>query len=348
MKPVKNAFALLVPLLFVLAACSVHPRQPFSAEQVPVAPNYSQDRYWAALPWQTDAADETPDGLSDLQAEAQVDVFFLHPTTYTGKRGEKQWNGSVKDEKLNERTLESPIKFQASIFNGTCRVFAPFYRQAHLHSYFTADTLSAKRAFDLAYGDVRRAFSYYLANHNQGRPIVIASHSQGTTHAVRLLQEFFDGKDLQRQLVAAYIVGIPVLSGAFESLQACADSTSTGCYISWRTYKRGFEPRQTVADIVVNNPLSWALNDNSYVSKEENVGAILRPFERVIPAASDAQVYGPVLWASKPKFPGSWLLTGENYHIGDMNIYYMNIRENVALRADVFLQEISEEEETAK
>lgn len=348
MKPVKNTFVVTVAALFVLGSCSVHPRQPFSAEQVPAAPNYSQDRYWAALPWQTDAADQTPDGLVDQQSEAAVDVFFLHPTTYIGKSGEKWWNGSVKDEKLNERTLDSPIKFQASIFNGTCRVFAPFYRQAHLHSYFTEDTLSARRAFDLAYGDVRRAFSYYLANHNQGRPIVIASHSQGTTHAIRLLQEFFDGKELQAQLVAAYIVGIPVLSGSFNTLQACTDSTSTGCYISWRTYKRGFEPKQTAPDIVVNNPLSWTLNDDVRITKEENTGAVLRPFERVIPAASDAQVYGPVLWASKPKFPGSWLLMGKNYHIGDMNIYYMNIRENVALRVGQYLQGVAQERETDK
>lgn len=348
MKPVKNAFLIGILLFFALSSCSVHPRQPFSSEQVPVAPNYSQDRYWAALPWQTDAADETPEGLVDQQAEAKVDVFFLHPTTYTGKSGEKYWNGSVKDDKLNERTLGSPIKYQASIFNGTCRVFAPFYRQAHLHSYFTEDTISAKRAFDLAYSDVRKAFSYYLANHNQGRPIVIAAHSQGTTHAIRLLQEFFDGTELQEQLVAAYIVGIPVLSRAFESLEACADSTSTNCYISWRTYKRGFEPKQTAADIVVNNPLSWKLNDDLHIAKEENQGAVLRPFEKIIPAASDAQVYGPVLWASKPKFPGSWLLMGKNYHIGDMNIYYMNIRENVALRTAIYLQEASEEQETDK
>lgn len=334
-------------VLITLTSCRVHPRQPFAAEHVPAAPNYSQDRYWAALPWQNDAADQTPDGLQNAQAQAEVDVFFLHPTTYVGKKGENRWNGPVKDEVLNERTSESPIKFQASIFNGTCRVFAPYYRQAHLHSYFTEDTLSAKRALDIAYEDVRRAFSYYLANHNQGRPIVIASHSQGTTHSIRLLQEFFDGKQLQNQLIVAYIVGIPVLSGQFENLQACQDSTSTGCYTAWRTYKRGFEPKQTAPDIVVTNPLHWTLTD-TYATKEENTGAVLRPFERVIPEAADAQVYGPVLWASKPKFPGSWLLFGKNYHAGDMNIYYMNIRENVALRSRVFLTGNTEGQERVK
>ena len=347
MNSIKNV-SLFFLLLLGLSACMTHPRQSFVLDNAPEAPDYSQEQYWAALPWTEDAADSTPDGLSNEQAAAAVDVFFLHPTTYTGKRGHDGWNGPVSDERLNERTLESPIKFQASIFNGSCRVFAPFYRQAHLHAYYTEDTLSARKAFDLAYADAKRAFEYYLEHYNEGRPIVIASHSQGTTHSIQLLQDFFDGTALQQQLVAAYIVGIPVLSGAFETLQPCADSLSTGCYISWRTFKRGYEPKQTAPDIVVTNPLSWVVNDEEYVSQEENVGAVIRPFEEIIPAASDAQVHGPVLWASKPKFPGSWLLTGQNFHIGDMNIYYMNIRENVALRSQVFLNGGELEQETDK
>lgn len=331
--------SLLLSIVFcalVLTNCRVHPKEPFSASLVPTAPNYSQDRYWAALPWRKDAADKTPDGLTDQQASAKVDVFFLHPTTYTGTKGGKLWNGPVKDPDLNERTSESPIQYQASIFNGSCRVFAPFYRQAHLHAYFTEDTLSAQRAFDLAYDDIRKAFRYYLANHNQNRPIIIASHSQGTTHAIRLLKEFFDGQPLTQQLVAAYIIGIPVLTTAFTDLQPCQDSTDLRCYTAWRTFKRGYEPMRTAPEVVVTNPLLWTLDD-TYAPAELNAGAVIRPFEKLRPGAADAQVHGPVLWASKPKFPGNLFFTTDNYHVGDMNIYYQNIRENVALRAANFL-----------
>ncbi|MGH1434032.1 MAG: DUF3089 domain-containing protein [Lewinella sp.] len=327
-------------LFFYLTSCQVHPREPFSSAQVPTTPDYSQDRYWAALPWRQDAADKTPDGLTNQQASAKVDVFFLHPTTYTGKRGDKLWNGPVKDAKLNERTNDSPIQYQASIFNGSGRVFAPYYRQAHLHAYFTEDTLSARRAFDLAYDDVRKAFRYYLANHNQNRPIIIASHSQGTTHAIRLLKEFFDDKPLSNRLVAAYIVGIPVLSTAFTTLEPCQDSTDLNCYTAWRTYKRGYEPTQTHPAVVVTNPLTWTLED-TYAPASLNDGAVIRPFEKLRPEAADAQVHGPVLWASKPKFPGSWLMMTKNYHVGDMNIYYQNIRENVALRVAEYLAQKS-------
>jgi hypothetical protein len=334
-------FLLLVTSLtliaFYFSSCRVHPRDAFASELVPVAPDYSQDRYWAALPWQVDSADLTPAGLTNAQADARVDVFFLHPTTYVGRKGEKLWNGPVRDVELNERTADTPIKFQASIFNGVGRIFAPFYRQAHLHAYFSEDTLSARRAFDLAYSDVRQAFRYYLANHNQGRPIIIASHSQGTTHAIRLLQDFFDDKPLAKQLVAAYIIGIAVPAAAFQTLTPCQDSTDTGCYVAWRTFKRGTQPKVALPGTVVTNPLLWTTNE-TYAPATLNEGAVLRPFETVLPAAADAQVHGPILWASKPKFKGSWLLQTKNYHPGDLNIYYLNIRENAQLRSEMFWQ----------
>lgn len=321
--------------LLQLSTCRVHPRQAFTMTMEPTMPDYSQNLSWAALPWTEDAADLTPDGLTNEQENAKVDVFFIHPTTYVGKKGEKSWNAPVDDQLLNDRTSEKSIQYQASIFNETGRVFAPYYRQAHLHAYFTKDTTSADKALALAYGDVRMAFQYYLDHHNQGRPFIIASHSQGTTHAIRLLQEFVDGKDLQQKMIAAYIIGIPVFDYYFKNIQACESETDLGCYTAWRTFKKGHEPKKNAKGIVVTNPLSWTRDEN-YVAKENNQGAILLPFETLIPQASDAQVHGPILWVSKPKFPGSWLLLGANYHVGDMNIFYMNIRNNVKKRAVSF------------
>ena len=64
------------------------------------------------------------------------------------------------------------------------------------------DTSKAGKAFDFAYEDIKKSFEYYLQHYNNGRPIIIASHSQGTTHALRLLKEFFENKPLQ--LVAVW------------------------------------------------------------------------------------------------------------------------------------------------
>lgn len=322
-------------LALLLSGCGAAPHGAYSAGAVPLAPDYSQDQYWAALPWRQDEADLTPDGLTDRQAEVQVDVFFLHPTTYTGKKGDTNWNGPVQNPEVNHRTLESPIKYQASIFNGVGRVFAPFYRQAHLRAYFTQDTSSARRAFELAYSDVRAAFQYYLANYNEGRPIIIASHSQGTTHGKRLLQEFFDGKPLQDRLVAAYLIGIRVEENDFRHIAPCRDSLDTSCFTAWRTFKRGYEPKKDYPNEVVVNPLLWT-TEETYAPKSLNLGTVLVPFGKVRPENTDAQIHGSILWASKPKFPGSFLMTRKNYHAGDFNLFYVNVRENARARVRAF------------
>ena len=40
---------------------------------------------------------------------------------------------------------------------------------------------------------MKQAFQYFLENFSKGRPFIIASHSQGTHHAIRLLKEEIDG-----------------------------------------------------------------------------------------------------------------------------------------------------------
>ena len=95
----------------------------------------------------------------------------------------------------------------ASVFNSTCRIFAPRYRQATLSSFLDVDVESGRRAMDGAYTDVRAAFQHHLSFQKQGRPVFIASHSQGGWHAIRLLQQFVEAKPLAEKFVAAYCLG---------------------------------------------------------------------------------------------------------------------------------------------
>lgn len=329
----KTQFNTLV-LSLLLWGCATKPSGTFQSASTPIAPDYSQTSSWAALPTQEDPADLTPDGLRDRQATATADVFFLHPTTYTGKPGDNLWNSPTGNTDLQKRILEGPIQFQASAFNAAGKVYAPHYRQAHLEAYFTKDTTSARQAFDLAYNDVRRAFEYYLEHYQKDRPIIIAAHSQGTTHAKRLLKEFFDGHPLQKRLVAAYLIGIPVRNTDFSHLQPCTDSLDTGCYVSWRTFRRGTKKEPEPA-VIVTNPLLWDTT-KAFAPRTLNEGAVLRPFEKVRPNNVSAEVRGPVLWSSKPQFPGSFLMLRRNYHVGDLNLFYVNIRNNAVQRVEAF------------
>ncbi len=268
-------------------------------------PDYSNLSYWAAHPYKYDPSDSIPLPLRDgTVKDTTVDVFFIHPTTLTDL-SRKEWNADLGDSALNEKTDRSTILFQASVFN-EYRVFAPRYRQAHLRAYYTGDRASARQAFDLAYSDVRAAFQYYLDHYNQGRPIIIASHSQGSTHAERLLKEFFQDKPLKNKLVAAYIIGMAIPRDSFPDMEACRDSASTGCLIGWRTYKEGFEPdfvEKEAGSSLVVNPLTWT-TDSVYASRSLNKGAVLTKFNKVVPEVADAQIHDGVLWIHRPHFPG--------------------------------------------
>ncbi len=336
--------ALALPV-FGLSACGyLNPKMAFNPKLCPHAPCYAELKNWAAHPDKKDPADLTPTPQTlDNQANADVDVFFLHPTTLTGdsKCGHNRcaWNDDLADSVLNKKTDDTPIQYQASIFNGSCRVFAPRYRQAHLNSFFTKDTVSAACALDTAYADVRSAFLYYLKNWNHGRPIVLAAHSQGSAHAMHLLREFFDGKALGSQLVAAYLVGWPVPRGTFAHIPACQNADQTGCFCSWRTFRRSYGLKVGHQDnVVCTNPLSWTIDPGIYMPKEANRGAVVLDFNKPLPKVSDAEVYRGILLCRKPDFPGSWVFKFvKNYHPGDLNLYYFDVRANVERRVGNFL-----------
>jgi hypothetical protein len=302
-------------------------------------PDYSQLNYWASHPEKRDPADSIPKPLMGSDLEKVADVFYLHPTTLTDADKVDQINARIDDTELNNKTDLSPILYQASVFNERARIFAPRYRQAHIRMYFEKDSAKQYAAFNLAYEDIRNAFKYYLEHYNNGRPIIIASHSQGTTHSTRLLKEFFDGKPLEKQLVCGYLIGMGVKKDQYEKIPVCSDSLQTGCFVSWRTYRNDFVDsviNRNDSGIAVVNPITWTTN-NEIVGREKQKGAILYNFKKVIDNTQGAQAEGNALWVSHPRFPGSFLYTKKNYHAGDINLFYIDIRENVSKRIDAFL-----------
>lgn len=330
--------------IVLLSACSpkVKPYtgiQEFQSETG--IPNYGALEYWAAHPEKWDPSDSIGGRLNDFNNEKKVDVFFLHPTTFTNEKQKILLNASIDDPYLNKKTDYTSILYQASVFNASCNIYAPRYRQAHIQMYYENDSMKSKKAFDTAYSDVKTAFEYYLNNYNKGLPIIIASHSQGTTHAKRLLKEFFDTSSLKTKLVGAYIIGMPVEKNYFKNLVMCTDSMATGCIMSWRTFREGyFENFNSVADsnVIVTNPISWTTN-NSLIDKRYHQGAVLYQFHKIFRHTHNTRIAGNMLWVSKPKFPGSVLYKTKNYHAGDINLFYVNIRQNVKRRIDSYFEQ---------
>jgi hypothetical protein len=335
----------LATLLVIAIAFSCTPAyyKKISGSPVPIkevtAPDYSKMEFWAAHPLKHDPSDSISSGVHDVYRDSSVDVFFIHPTTFTEMNRVGELNASLTDDTLNAKTDYKSMLYQASVFNADARVYAPRYRQAHIGMYFYKDTIKAKQAFELAYSDIKAAFEYYLEHYNQGRPIIIASHSQGTTHAKRLISEFFDGKQLKNKLVVAYLVGIYVDQNQFQTIPVCRDSLQTGCFVSWRTFRRDFNGPDYIAlepsTAAVVNPLTWT-TDTSLAPKSLNRGAVLYKYNKVFPHTNDAQIKGNILWISKPKFPGGVLYKSKNYHVGDINLFYMNIRQDIRRRISLF------------
>ena len=102
----------------------------------PPAPDYSNLEHWAALPDREDAADLTPEGINDGQADAAVDVFFVHPTTFLSSTG---WNAPMGDLASGNWVDNAVMPGQASVFNGAARVYAPRYRQAQIYAFFALE-----------------------------------------------------------------------------------------------------------------------------------------------------------------------------------------------------------------
>ena len=74
---------------------------------------------------------------------------------------------------------------------------------------------------------------------------------------------------------------MPIPENYFESISVCKDSISTGCFVSWRTYKKNYiEPKYIAKEAfksAVTNPLTWT-SDTNYASRKNNSGSIFKNF----------------------------------------------------------------------
>lgn len=316
---------LLLSAVTITISSFSKPLPLFIATDQPKAPNYSEAKYWSALPFREDAADLTPGIESWINDSLKnVDVFYIYPTLYS--KG-KTWNADVNNKKLNKRLDRLPVKYQASVFNQVGRVYAPRYRQAIVKCFFDTSSNSEK-ALDFAYQDVKKAFEYYLQHFNNGRPIIIASHSQGTTHGRRLLKDFFDTPEMKAKLVCAYVVGYEINKESYEVLTPCKEAAETNCYVTWSTFKDGFLYKDKLRYFgnVCVNPVSWKMDTLTAVSH----GGILLNVNRKKYFTTETRICQPsYLWA---KTNLTFMRRKNVLHLVDYNLFWWDIRKNAQQR----------------
>lgn len=334
------------------------PKKSFDQSERPPKPDYREPSSWAVWPGVASAADTVPKGATPGRASApKADVFFIHPTTYLANDA---WNAKFDADGFTGRQLnEIVLGYQTSIFNACCRIFAPRYRQATISAFLRPSDDSFK-AYNLAYSDVLRAFDHYMRQENNGRPFILASHSQGSLHATRLIQErIASDPATRRKLVVAYVVGASLPETFDTGLSVCATATQTGCLVDWNSassrtvlglgrglmvtwYKDKYQAVRRNTWLCVN-PLSWDRTTRSAVSKNRGAlpfAGLGKPVPALVSAVTGAQCTRGRVVISIPRgkregFTDTLTRLG-SYHNLDYALFYDSVRRNAVARVNQF------------
>ena len=140
-----------------------------------------------------------------------VDLFYVVPTCiwdYTDSLGQTRHHMDIFN--TEQRALTDPsIQLAKSVLADSCNFFSPYYRQISMDSWLTLDTALIEERFKLAYQDVADAFHYYMEHDNQGKPFILAGHSQGAKAVIEFLKREMT-PDISRKLIATYAIGYTV------------------------------------------------------------------------------------------------------------------------------------------
>ncbi|WP_156491377.1 DUF3089 domain-containing protein, partial [Erythrobacter sp. HI0074] len=172
---------------------------------------------------------------ADPQALPEFAVFFVPPTSYIQAGGD--WNAALGDATTDNRARLF-LRGLASPFNRADEIWAPKYRQAAAGAFLT-DRPEAQQAIDAAYADVAQAFDYFLDSIAADKPIVLAGHSQGASHILRLLQEKVAGTPVAERVAAVYAPGWPISVEhdlPVLPFPACAAPGQPQCLLAWSAF----------------------------------------------------------------------------------------------------------------
>jgi Protein of unknown function (DUF3089) len=333
------------------------PKGAFVAQK-PIAENaYADPKMWIARPdIPGNPALWLPPGFKNSAPQGKAAVFFIHPTSYIQPLP-PTWNASLDDATTNDRA-KLFVQGMASPFSGAGEIWAPRYRQVTFGTFLTTQP-EAQKALDAAYADVEAAWNLFLATQPADRPIIVAGHSQGSVHLLRLLRDRIAGQPVAKRIAAAYVIGWPVSVEADLpklGLPACTTADQSGCILSWQSFAEPADVTQWQAlfesslgftgksrrgtKILCTNPLTGMLG--GAIPASANLGTTIPSIDLktatfeigVIPARCDAKGY--LLIGGPPKGMSAYVLPGNNYHVFDYSLFWANVRADAARRVAGF------------
>ena len=282
----------------------------------------------------------------------EFDTFYIYSTIYFGaNEGDSDYATLDNAEMLAGIPIEHAIK--SSVFEEATNLFIPLYRQSSMK--YAAEVYMKDGNIDAAlisipYTDITAALDYYFENYNQGRPFVIAGHSQGSAILRLVLKRYFkEHPEYYKRMVAAYAIGYSITKDDLEAnphMKFATGETDTGVIISWHAEgPKNVEVNFPIPSVIIAkngiaiNPLNWKL-DETYASASKTLGSIVMNEKtgktEIRDIDGDAQVClarGTVVTNAKA-IPNEMVeLAGPQcYHQDDYSIFYNNIKANVAKR----------------
>ncbi|MFM7596412.1 MAG: DUF3089 domain-containing protein [Flavobacteriales bacterium] len=296
--------------------------------------DFSNSENWLVLPG------KSPTFFTERSIDStlltSVDVFYIFPTILIDY-SDSRWNAEMSDVAWRKEALETAIRYQASAWLECGRMFAPFYRQAHLKAY---DSLQGRgrTALLYAYEDIRASFQFYLENYNQGRPFILAGHSQGCTQLTLLIKEFIDEKPLAKQLIAAYMPGIGLDRNEFHSIPFMTTPNQVGGFVTWNTmndqpdndlYPLWYKGKACI------NPVTWDLSKTSTRSMHNG---FYYSNEKCYEHVFDTELIDGAICVRNFRSPFQFAVKKyKNLHIGDVNLFWKDIEINCKERIKAYL-----------
>ena len=306
----------------------------------PEAIDYSDKVNWLAFPTIT----------------KDVDAIYIYSTSYV--------ESSFDDGASNYVPIDNPemimlanseYETNATVFDESCNVFAPYYRQAGMK--YAGEVSKKTGSIDaalagLSYTDIKAALDYYFDNCNNGRPFIIAGHSQGSAMVRYVLKNYFkEHQDYYQRMVAAYPIGFSITKKDLEDypyLKFATGESDTGVIISYNTEgpKNVEENARNVVVLpgaISINPLNWK-RDETYASASENKGSLVNNKEtgarEFVDLGVDAQINLArgviVTHTTAPVTEGANFFGPASFHENDYSFFYKNLQENVAKRVAAY------------
>lgn len=284
--------------------------------------------------------------LSLPDGEKDVDTFFLYPSSYVSPKDNLKPFADIRDENM-VRIANKCLDIQGGVFAKHTNVYAPLYRQVDPVFGLKMQAQNKHSIVDeVLLTDAVDSFKYYYENFNNGKPFILAGHSQGTTILMKLLSTYLkENREILKQMVAAYMIGYCITEDFMKEnphLKFAKGETDTGVLLSWNTEKPNLgKPSPVIkGKPLVINPINWKIDD-TYAPASKNLGSLIKG-SIVSPGVADAKINTKtgILECSSVnpedfKQAFDFFPVG-SYHSMDYGFYFENIKDNVGKRIEAF------------